>query len=147
MKCNRHNFLSFRPVFCPFTPPPPMDPENQNFEKMKKCLEILSFYKSATKIMIICYIVPEIWCMMDVIAIFHFGLFYALLPPNSPKHENFKKMKKRPGHIIILHKCTKNHYHMVYVPGIWCMMDVIAIFHFGLFFTLCLTRLKNENFK
>ena len=56
-------------------------------------------------------------------------------------------MKKRPGHIIILHKCTKNHYHMVYVPEIWCMMDVIAIFHFGLFFTLCLTRLKNENFK
>ena len=29
---NRHNFLSFWTVFCPFTPP--MDPENQNFEKM-----------------------------------------------------------------------------------------------------------------
>ena len=30
------NFLSFGTVFCAFTPPPPIDPENQNFGKMKK---------------------------------------------------------------------------------------------------------------
>ena len=30
-------FLSFWTVFCPFTPP--MDPENQNFEKMEKIPE------------------------------------------------------------------------------------------------------------
>ena len=36
------NFLSFWTIFCPL---PPMDPENQNFEKMKKHLKILSFYK------------------------------------------------------------------------------------------------------
>ena len=54
--------------------------------------------------MIICYTVPEISCMTDVIVIFDFGLFFALLPPNSPKNINFKKMKKKtPGDIIILH--------------------------------------------
>ena len=54
--------------------------------------------------MIICYTVPEISYMTDVIVIFDFGLFFALLPPNSPKNINFKKMKKNPpGDIIILH--------------------------------------------
>ena len=31
------SFLSLWTIFCPFTPP--MDPENQNFEKMKNTLE------------------------------------------------------------------------------------------------------------
>ena len=47
--------------------------------------------------------------MWDVIVIFHFGLFFALLPPKSPKNQNFKKMKKTPGDIIILHMCTKKY--------------------------------------
>ena len=58
--------------------------------------------------MIICYTVPEIW-YMDVIGIIHIGLFFALLPPQQPE-----KMKKKPGDIIILHKCIKNHDHMLY---------------------------------
>ena len=29
--------------------------------------------------MIICYTVPQIWYVTDVILIFHFGLFFALL--------------------------------------------------------------------
>ena len=36
---------------------------------------------SIPKIMIICYTVPEIWHVTDVIVIFYFGLFFALLPP------------------------------------------------------------------
>ena len=43
MEHNRHNFLSFWTVFCPFTPH--IDPENKNFEKIKEHLKILSFYK------------------------------------------------------------------------------------------------------
>ena len=46
-----------------------------------KCLEISSYYTSVPKIIIICYTVPEIWCMTDVIFIFHFGLFFARLLP------------------------------------------------------------------
>ena len=57
------------------------NPKNQNFEKMKKHLEISSFYKNVPKNMIICYNIPKIWRMTDVIVIFHFGLFFALLPP------------------------------------------------------------------
>ena len=59
--------------------------------------------------MIICYTVTEIWCVTDVTVIFHFGLFFALFPTDSPKNQTFKKMKKIPGDSIILHMCTKNY--------------------------------------
>ena len=41
----------------------------------------------------------------------YFSPFY---PLTCLKNENFKKRKKTPGDIIILHKCTKNHDHMLY---------------------------------
>ena len=47
----------------------------------------------------------------------HFGSFLTLLPPptlNSPKKWKFQKNKNKPDDIIILHKCTKNHDHMLY---------------------------------
>ena len=40
--------------------------------------------------MIICYTVPEMWHVMDIIFIFHFRLFVAMLTPNSPKIQNLK---------------------------------------------------------
>ena len=49
----------------------------------------------------------------------HFGLFFALLPPlTKRKIKILKKLKKTPGDII-LHKCTKNHGHMLY-----CSLDM-----------------------
>ena len=66
----------------------PSNPKNENFKKLKKePLKISSFYTSVTKIMIICYTVPWIWHVMDVIT-FHFGPFFAPLPPNSLKNKN-----------------------------------------------------------
>ena len=69
-------------------------------QKWKNCLEISSFYTSVPQLTIIWYTVPEIWQVTDVIVIFHFGLFFALLPrPPSPppwlawKIKNFKKFK------------------------------------------------------
>ena len=66
--------------------------------------------------MIICYTGPEIWCVSVII--FHFGLFLPFYSPNSLKNQNEKKnekkKKKAPGDIIILHKCTKSHDHMLY---------------------------------
>ena len=42
---NRQNFFSFWTIFCSFSaPPPPNNPENQNFEKWRKHLQISSFY-------------------------------------------------------------------------------------------------------
>ena len=137
--------------------------------------------------MIICYAVPEIWHMTDVIVTFHFGLFLPFYPRNSPKISSFykvyqksrsydilflrygkwhmqllvfvlgyflpvyptlsspslltaqkikikKKMKKIPGHFIILHKCTKDHDHMLYCSwdmardGCNCYFSFWAIF-------------------
>ena len=56
-------------------------------------------------------------------------------------------MKKIPGDII-LYKSTINDNHMIYVPKICCMTDVVVIFLFGLFFVfLPPNSPKNENFK
>ena len=55
--------------------------------------------------------------MTDVI-IFHFGPFFApFFSRNNPKNQNFEKIKKKPGDIIILHMCTKNYDQMIY--GSW----------------------------
>ena len=32
----------------------------------------------------------------------HFEPFFAFLPPNNPKNQNFEKMKKMPGDIMTL---------------------------------------------
>ena len=72
MVCDRCNCcFSFSAIFCPFTPLTAQ--KIKILKKWKKRLEISSFYNSVPKLMIICYTVPEIWCMTDVI-IFHFGL-------------------------------------------------------------------------
>ena len=47
----------------------------------------------------------------------HFLPFYS---PNSPKNQNFEKMKITSGDIIILYMCTKNFDQMMY--GSWDMM-------------------------
>ena len=35
-------------------------------------------------------------------------------PLTNPKNDNFEKMKKKPGDIIILHRCNINENHMMY---------------------------------
>ena len=119
INCNRQIFLSSLAISCPFT--------------------ISSFYTSVTKTIIIDYTLPETWDMTDEIVIFHFGLFFALLPPsppNSQKNESFKKILK---HLKISSFYTGVPKLMIIyytVPEISCVTDVIAIFHFGLFFAL-----------
>ena len=76
---------------------PHNSPKNEHFKKIKKCLKISSLYTIVPKIMTICYAVPEIWCVTDVI-IFHFRLFFAVLPLKQPPKWNL----------------TKNHYYMLY---------------------------------
>ena len=41
----------------------------------------------------------------------HFLLFY---PPNNPKKQNFEKLKKLPGDIIIWHMCIIKDNHIMY---------------------------------
>ena len=80
-------------AFLPFLSPHSDSPKMKSSKKWKKCLKISSFYTSVPKIMTICCAAPEIWCVIDVI-IFHFRLFFAVYPHNSPKNEHFKKIKK-----------------------------------------------------
>ena len=56
--------------------------------------------------------VPEILSAVDRI-FYHFGPFLALLPSNNLKNQNFEKMEKTPGDII-LHMCTINDNQMMY---------------------------------
>ena len=39
---------------------------------------------------------------------------FALLSPNNLENQNFEKMKKASGDVIILHKCNKTHNHIMY---------------------------------
>ena len=111
MAHNECNYFSFWAIFCPF---PPLTAWKMKIKKNeKKLLEILSFYKSVPKTMIRWCTVPKIWCVTGII-IFHFGPFLPFYPSNSLKNQNFEKMKKTPGNIIILHKSTKNYGQMMY---------------------------------
>ena len=80
MVCNRCNcYFSFWVIFCTFTPLKAK--KIKILKKFKKWVEISSFYKCVPKNMIRWCMVHEMWCMTDVIVIFHFGLFFALLLP------------------------------------------------------------------
>ena len=47
----------------------------------------------------------------------HFAPLLPFYPLNNPKNQNFEKMKKPTGDIIILHLCTINDNHMM--DGSW----------------------------
>ena len=98
-------------IFYTFTPL--TAPKMKISKKWINTWEISLFYTSAPKLMIICYTVPEIWCVMDLIVIFSFSAIFTLLPPTAQKIK-IQKIKKPPGDIIILHKCTKNYGYMLY---------------------------------
>ena len=83
------------------------DLKNENFYKMKKLFgDIIQIQNISPNMMIMCYIAPEIWCVTDVVFIFHSNLFFVLLPPARD--------------IIILHMCTKNYDDMMY-----CSRDMV----------------------
>ena len=78
-------------------------PLTQNFLKNSKtCLE-MALYTSVPKIMIICYTVPVIQHVTDVIFIFQFVLIFTFYHPNNPKNQIFEKWKKCCG---IYHQFT-----------------------------------------
>ena len=97
---------------------------SQKLKFKKNLLEISSFYNSVPKIMIICYTVPEIQHVTDVIAIFHFGPFFTLLPPNSPKNQKFWKNERNAWRYhrftYVYQKLWSDDVYMV--PKILCVM-------------------------
>ena len=83
--------------------------------KWEKLLEILSFTQVYRK-----WQSYDIWFLRYQLQqtdfFCHLWPFFSFYAPNSPKDENIKKLKNTPGDIIISHKCTKNHDHMLYCP-------------------------------
>ena len=81
--------------------------------------------------------------------------FFAILdhflpfdPPHNPKYQNFKKIKKSAGDIIILNLSNTNDSHMIH--GSWDMKCnrqnlLVILGHFLPFYPL--NSLKNENIK
>ena len=111
IRCNRHKYLSFWTIFCPSSP---LTTQKIKTLKLKKKMEILSFYTCVPQITVIWCVVPEIWNLTDItfnVILDHFLPFY---PPRHPENQNFEKMKTPPEDIIILQICNINDSHMKY---------------------------------
>ena len=126
-------FSSFQVIFCSFAPL--LTPKIKIWNNVKKHLEILSFYTRVS--LIICTTLDMMYSFWDMkfnrrnyfVILGHFLSF----TPLTVQKLKISKLKKIPGDIIILHKCTKNHDHPLY-----CSRDVAR--------HKC-NSLKNENFK
>ena len=89
---------------------------------------------------------------MDKIVIFHFELYFSLLhlmPPNSPKNENFKKMKKKSWWYHHFTKLYQKSWSYAILPlryGMWRMQLFLFILGYFLPFYPHNSP-KNETFK
>ena len=109
---------------------PPNDPENQNFKKNEKDSYRYNHFTHAYHK----WQSYDVWFLRSgarrrefFVILEHFLPFYL---PNNPKNQNFEKMKKFPGDIIILHKYTKNHDHMIHYS--WDKMGETSFLFFPL---------------
>ena len=131
MECfHRHNFLSFQAIFCFFDPL--LTPKIKIWKKCKKQLDILSFYTCAPLIKIIWCMVPEIWRSTIDGTFWSSWAIFCHFTPLTPWKMKMSKMKKNPRDIIILHKCTKKHDHLLYCSRNMVHDRCNGCFHFGL---------------
>ena len=95
---------------------PPNNPKNQNFEKYEKTTwryyHFTHVYKNNNRLMYGSWDVER-----DGENFMSFWIFCCLLCPNNPENQNFDKLKKTPGDIIISNVCTIYDNHMMY--GSW----------------------------
>ena len=95
----------------------------------------------------------NIWCMVlrykteqtKFFVIFgHFLPFYHL---DNLENQNSEKMEKKPGYIIILHRCTMNDGHMMYSS--WKMkcngQNLLSLW--TIFCPFSLNNMENQNFE
>ena len=114
-------------IFCPLNPLTISIITAQKIKIKKKNKKMPGdIPKIVPKIMIICYTVPEIWCMTDAIFIFHFGLFFTLLPPpplpplTAQKIKIYKKIRKCleiPSFYIVCNRLTDQQMKKVKYRG------------------------------
>ena len=130
MEClHRHNVLSVQAIFCFFTPL--LASETKIWKKCKKTpghLILLHMCTINQDHMMYVYWDMKFNRQNFFVILGNFLPFY----PLTPWKMKISKMKKNPGDIIIWHKCTKNHDHLLY-----CSRDIAhdgcnCYFHFGL---------------
>ena len=96
---------------------PPNNPENQNFEKMKKNAWRYHHFThvyhkwQSYDVWLLRY---GKWWIQFFVILDHFLPFYS---PNNLKNQNFETMKTVPGDITILYMCTINDNNMMYSSG------------------------------
>ena len=149
-KVQRTKFFVILGHFCPFDTPnnPPPQKKKKNLDRIKKRLEILSFYSHVPQMTIT-------WCMVSKISsttdriFFHFGLFFALYPLTQTI-KILNKWKKLPEILSFYTWVPSNKNHMMY--DFWDMeCDRQNFFSFQTIFCPFIPPppppLKNQNFK
>ena len=114
---------------------PPNNPENQNFEKMEKPPGDINILHMCT--INDNHMMYGSWDMEYNRQNFlsFWTIFFALLPPNNLKNQNFDNMEKNPGDITILHQCTKNPNHRLHCS--WDTMHGRCNFYFSFWAIFC----------
>ena len=126
---HRHNFLSSQAIFCFFVPL--LTPQIKIWKKCKKTTEHVILLHMCTINQD--HMVYGSWDMKFNRQKFFvtLGNFLPFYPRNTLKNENIKN-EKNPGDIIILHKCIKNHYHLLYCSRHMAHDGCNCYFHFVL---------------
>ena len=114
MEHDRQNFFVILDRFLTFYAPPPNDSEIQNFAKMKKATgDIIILHKCSINYNYMMYVSSDM--EHDGSNFWSFSTtFCPFTPQTTQQIKIFEKMKKTPEDIIILHRCTKNHDHMLH---------------------------------
>ena len=116
------HFLSFYP---------PNNPKNENFEKMNKInwrYYHFTYVNHKSQSYDVWFLRYEAWPTKCFVILDRFLPFYPSLtapPPNNLKNQNFEKLKKTPGDIIIFQMFTINDNHMTY--SFWDIVFVILL--------------------
>ena len=129
MECLHIFFLSFQAIFCFFATL--LTPKIKIWKKCKKTLGHIILLKMRTINQD--HMMYGSWDMKFNRQNFFviLGNFLPLYPPNTLKNKNIKN-EKSPGNIIILHKCIKNHDHLLYSSRDMAHEECNCYFHFGL---------------
>ena len=135
MECNRHNFSSFQAIFCSFATL--LTLKVKIWKKCKKSPgDIILLHMCTTNQDHMMYSSWDMKCNKQNFFVI-LGNLLPFYPPNSMKNENIKNEKKNPGDIIILHKCTKNHDHLLCSSREMVRDRCNCYFHFGLYSQTC----------
>ena len=116
------SFLLFWAIFLPVDPP--NNTKNQNFENEKNPRDI-----------IILILVYRKWQSYNVWFLKYWAWQTKFHPTNKPENKILKNWRKKTPGDIILHKCAKNHDHILYCS--WDMARDGCNFYFSFWPTFC----------